>query len=128
MSLATTLTALLCVFGMCFGANAQAAESKPFACNLKAIRAAERPRYNELVKRLRAAIRTRAELSTGYEFTLDSKRITLPEAAEWISLERLCCPFLTLRLAATGNQEHWFLTLTGPEGVKALLDSEFPSR
>ena len=111
---------------MCAAADKDA---KPvFACNLKAISAAERPRYNELVKRIRAAIRDRSEISNGYAFKLDSKAVTLPEAAEWIVMERLCCPFLTLQLSAAGNQADWTLTLTGPEGVKPLIIEEFPAR
>ena len=66
-------------------------------------------------------------MSNGYAFKLDSKTITLPEAAEWISMERLCCPLLTLQLSAAGNQAYWVLILTGPEGVKPLLDAEFPT-
>jgi hypothetical protein len=97
-----------------------------FACNLNAIPAAERLRYQELVNRIRAALRERSEISNGYTFTLDSEAVTLPEAAEWISMERLCCPFLTLQLSASGQQPHWILTLTGPEDVKPLLDVEFP--
>jgi hypothetical protein len=126
MTTATVLlTSLLCV-GMCAAADK---EAKPvFACNLKAISAAERPRYNELVKRIRGAIRNRSEISEGYAFKLDSKSVTLPEAAEWIVMERLCCPFLTLKLSATGNQTDWTLTLTGPEGVKPLIVAEFPTR
>ena len=111
---------------MCVSAAAQKDASTVFACNLKAISATERPRYIELVKRVREAMRDRTEISNGYAFKLDSKTITLPEAAEWISMERLCCPFLTLQLSAAGNQTHWVLTLTGPEGVKPLLDVEFP--
>jgi hypothetical protein len=98
-----------------------------FACNLKAISAAERPRYNDLVKRIRAAIRDRSEISNGYVFKVASKAISLPEAAEWVSMERLCCPFLTLQLAASGNQADWLLTLTGPTGVKQLITAEFPA-
>lgn len=99
-----------------------------FACNLKAISPAERPRYNELVKRIRAAIRERAEISDGFAFKLDSKAVTLLETAEWITMERLCCPFLTLQLCAAGNQTDWMLTLTGPKGVKPLITAEFPTR
>jgi hypothetical protein len=99
-----------------------------FACNLKAISAAERPRYNELVKRVRVAIRGRNEISNGYAFRLDSKTVTLPEAAEWIGMERLCCPFLTFQLSSAGDQADWVLTLTGPEGVKPLITAEFPVR
>ena len=99
-----------------------------FACNLKTISSAERLRYDALVKRIREAMRDRMETSNGYVFKLDSKTVTLLEAAEWMGMERLCCPFLTLQLAASGNQTDWLLTLTGPEGVKSLLDAEFPAR
>jgi hypothetical protein len=61
-----------------------------------------RPRYNDLVKRLRSATRDRRELPDGYAFKLDSKAVSVPEVAEWISMERLCCPFLTLQLSASG--------------------------
>lgn len=97
-----------------------------FVCNLEAISAADRPRYKQLVKQLRAAMQNRAEIADGYAFKLDGNTITLPEAAEWISMERLCCPFLTLQLSASGTQTDWVLNLTGPEGVKPLLDAEFP--
>ena len=95
------------------------------ACDLSAISATDRPRYSDLVTRVRVAIQGRTEILDGYVFKLDSQAINLPEVAEWISMERLCCPFLTLQLSASGNQKHWVLTLTGPEGVKTLLDAEF---
>jgi hypothetical protein len=95
---------------------------------LNAISAADRPRYSELVKQVREAIRERIEVSDGYAFQLDGDALTLPEAAEWFSMERKCCPFLTLQLSVSGSQTHWTLMLTGPEGVKALIDAEFPSR
>lgn len=95
------------------------------ACNLNAFDAAERTRYNELVKRVRDAIGRRTEVSDGYAFELDGKRITLPETAEWMGMERLCCPFLTLQLRVTGTEDHWLVTLTGPAGAKALLAGTF---
>ena len=100
--------------------------AKVIACDPTAIEAADRPRYDKLVNRLRAAMRSREERSDGYAYYLDSATISLPEAAEWIELERRCCPFLTLELSASGSQEDWILTLTGPEGTKALLEVEFP--
>lgn len=106
-------------------ATAQDGATPVIACNLKAISASERPRYNDLMKRLRAAVRSRRELPDGYALRLDSKAITLSEVAEWMSLERLCCPFFTLQLSASGNEADWLLKLTGPEGVKAFLQTEF---
>ncbi|MGH9631431.1 MAG: hypothetical protein ACRD7E_24265 [Bryobacteraceae bacterium] len=79
------------------------------------------------MKRLRLAVRNRSEIANGYTFKLDSKAVTLPEAAEWISMERLCCPFLTLQLSVSANQPHWILTLTGPEGIFVGRADAWPS-
>lgn len=124
MTVATVIS-LLCVI-VC--AVAQDSASPVLACNIKAIGAAERPRYNDLEKRLRTTVRSRSEIPEGYVFKLDGKGIRLPEVAEWMSMERLCCPFLTLQLSASGNQGDWLLKLTGPAGIKALLEAEFPVR
>ncbi len=58
---------------------------------------------------------------------LDGHVISLPEVAEWISMKRRCCPFLSFQLSTSGNQSDWILKLTGPERVKALLQAEFPA-
>lgn len=85
-------------------------------------------RNNDLMKRVRAAVRNRSDERGGYIFNLDGNAITLPEVAEWISMERLCCPFLTFQLSTSGNHADWLLKLSGPAGVKALLEAEFPAR
>ena len=118
-----TRATLLCISLVCVGVCAAA--DVPLACNLKAISAAERPRYNDLVKRLRVAVTDRNELTDGYAYKLDAKKITLPEVAEWITMERLCCPFLTFQLDVKGNGDSQ-LTLRGPVGAKAILREEFP--
>ena len=101
--------------------------SSILACNIQAISGAQRPRYNDLVSRLRAAMRDRKELPDGYSYSLDSVKITLPEVSEWISLERLCCcPFLMFQLE--GASEVSRLTMRGPDGVKAILQQEFRIR
>ena len=116
------------LFFLCLSAASGQGSTPPFACNLKAISASERPRYNDLSKRVRAAIRGRAETANGYSLTLDGNAVSLTEAAEWIGFERLCCPFLTMELSASGDQADWVLTLSGPEGVKPLLNAEFPPK
>lgn len=40
-------------------------------------------------------------------------------------MERLCCPFLNFQLEVNGKHKDWWLSLTGPEGVKDFLDAEF---
>ena len=95
------------------------------ACNLKAISAVQRPRYQDLVFRLRAAMRDRKELPDGYNYSLDSAKITEPEVSEWIAMERLCCPFLVFQLEGAGETSR--LMMRGPEGAKAVLREEFPA-
>jgi hypothetical protein len=118
------LPALLCFSLACVGVFS-ATDSPSLACNLKAISASERPRYNGLIKQLRNALQDRSELSDGYSYKLDPKKITLPELAEWITMERLCCPFLAFQIDVKGNGDS-HLTLRGPAGAKAILSEEFP--
>ena len=100
-------------------------EASPvLACNIQAISAAQRPRYNDLVSRLRSAVRARTELPDGFSYSLDPAIITLPEVSEWITMERLCCPFLIFELEGAGEVSR--LTMRGPDGVKAVLREEFP--
>jgi len=96
------------------------------ACNLSAISASARPRYNELIGHLRAGIHERNELPDGYAFQLNEQCISLLEIAEWIGMERLCCPFLTFQLETNGEAPGFTLRLTGPAGVKTILETEFP--
>ncbi len=102
--------------------------SPVLTCNIQAISEVQRPRYNDLVSRLRAAIRDRNELPDGYRYSLDSAKFTLPEVSEWIAMERLCCPFLIFQFEAAGEGEDSRLTMRGPAGAKPLLQEEFPLR
>lgn len=95
------------------------------ACNITAIAAADRPRYLELSSLLRSAIQDASELADGYSFALTAERMDLLQVAEWIGMERRCCPFLTFELLVSGRQEEFFLKLMGPEGVKGILEHEF---
>src|SRR5437762_7047257 len=99
MMIATAVCVSLLCAGVC--ARAQNSAAPVIACDLKAIAAAERPRYVDLMKRLRAAVRARTELTDGYNYKLDGSAIKLKEVAEWIAMERLCCPFLDFQLGVS---------------------------
>lgn len=104
------------------------AQSNPapvFACNMKAISSTERIRYNVLMKKIKAGVKQQREITDGYAWELDGKALCLPEAAEWVAMERRCCPFLTLQLEATGTGTGYWINLKGPAGVKAFLVEEF---
>ena len=121
-----TITKSIVASLLCACAMAQSNQSTPvLACNMKAISSTERIRYNTLLEKLKTAVQQQKELADGYAWDLNGKRITLPEAAEWMTMERRCCPFLTLQLEATGNEVDFRINLKGPAGVKAFLVSEF---
>ncbi len=61
----------------------------PFACNMKAMNAEQRQRYDGLAKQLQMTIRDIKELPNGYAFRLPSETSTVKDAAEWITYERL---------------------------------------
>lgn len=94
------------------------------ACNLTAISPAQRPRYRDLADKLRGSIRDRRELSNGYTFTLATEAIALLEVAEWITMERRCCPFLAFQLEV--GDDALRLAISGPEPSKAILLDAFP--
>ena len=105
--------------------NHEAAGQKPGAtkasgltCNINGIPLQERARYGHLVEALRHAIQKRRELSDGYAFQMDTKHISTDQLAEWIELERKCCPFFGFEMHWTPQNGDVWLHLSGPEGVK----------
>jgi hypothetical protein len=102
-------------------------EDTPIVCTPNAIPASQRARYANLRQQLFAQAQAIQPLEDGYRFRLPSDAETLVMAAEFISLERLCCPFLSFQLEVTPS-EVWlaltsFRAAQGAE-VKALLRLE----
>jgi hypothetical protein len=50
---------------------------------------------------------------------------TILRAAEFISLERLCCPFFNFVLEVEPESGPLWLKMTGQDGVKQFLQAEF---
>lgn len=65
------------------------------------------------------------ELPNGYAFRYAMDSDTFRQAAEFVTLERLCCPFFEFELAAEKADGAMWLRLTGPEGVKDFIKLEF---
>jgi hypothetical protein len=97
-------------------------------CNINGIPLQERARYEQLVETLRHAIQKRRELPDGYAFQMDTKQIGTDALAEWIELERKCCPFFGFEIRWTPQNEAVWLNLSGPEGVKDFILDEFGLR
>jgi hypothetical protein len=97
----------------------------PISCNLNAFDKEHRRRHQFLTAQLRAAVLETLELPDGYSFRLPSDEATVQRTAEWITLERRCCPFLTFGLEAGRENGPLWLSLTGREGVKSFLKIDF---
>lgn len=121
MKITTSLLGLfVCMCGLAVGAD-----RPTLVCNRDAIGAQERPRYNDLLHKLRTSVHDRRELPDGYSFRLGEQSISLTEVAEWIRMERQCCPFLVFQIDVPAGNAEVQLTLRGPSGTKAILASEF---
>jgi|SRR5215831_17596038 len=100
----------------------------PLACNAAALNPAQRQRVVALVSRFRAVQLEIREMSSGYAIRLPSEASVLHDAAEYITLERQCCPFFDFALRAEREGGPVWLILTGRDGVKELARIEFGIR
>lgn len=102
----------------------QTEPNTPFFCDLAAMDAEQRARYRQVTQHMRAATPVIEELANGYalRFGMDSSLCLI--VAEFMTLERLCCPFLDLTLEVARESGPMQLKLTGREGVKQFLRAE----
>ena len=97
-------------------------EETVFACNLSALDKEQRLRYSVLSKQLFSSKQEIKELPDGFAVGFSANPQTIKDAAEFITYERLCCPFLNFELAIVG--ENLELRLKGAKGVKEFLKAE----
>ena len=63
------------------------------------------------------------ELPDGFAFRLAAEPALFQQAAEWISLERRCCPFVRFALESKEEDSVW-VGLSGGPGVKEAIAAE----
>lgn len=100
-------------------------ESRPIACNLSAFSPDERRRYDALRSRIASAIQDVQSTDRGFRLRVDTV-IPPPEIAEWIALERRCCPFMDVSVAIKRDDTTW-VELSGSRAVRDFLHEEFAS-
>jgi len=91
---------------------------------MTAIPADQRPVHITTSKDLFSRIAEFRELDNGYAFRFTDGPDLLAKLAEFISLEKLCCPFLSFVVDVEGEGGPVWLRLTGREGVKAFIREE----
>ena len=96
----------------------------PLACDMTAIAPEQRPQHLATSRELFARIEEVREMSNGYEFRLADSPLLLSQLAEFVSLEKLCCPFLNFAIEVEAEGGPVWLCLTGRDGVKAFIREE----
>jgi hypothetical protein len=96
-----------------------------FYCNTKALTPAERARHKELGDKLMRVPKDVVELEKGYEFQYSPSDVSILELADWVAAEGKCCPFFDFHIDLEREGALLCLRLTGPEGIKAFIRSEF---
>ena len=85
---------------------------------------AQRGMHMATSRELFSTVQAIQELPDGYEFHLTDDPQAIVKAAEFVSLEKLCCPFLNFAIEVKPEGGPVWLRLTGREGVKAFIREE----
>lgn len=99
-------------------------KESPFACDMTAIAPEQRGAHIATIEKLIRSVQGKRELPDGYAFELPNNSEVLLTAAEFISLERLCCPFFGFELQVEREGGSVWLSLTGRAGVKPFIMAE----
>lgn len=104
--------------------NVKSNES-PFACDMAALDATQRLRWDALLRQLSEKKQELQELLDGYALRFPAESQLVRDVAEFITYERLCCPFFDLELVVEREGGPLWLRIKGREGVKDFIRSEF---
>ncbi|SRR5712692_7629210 len=96
----------------------------PIACNFTALSTEQRAHRQALAQHMHAATQEICELPDGYAFRFPADPALCLRVAEFMTLERRCCPFFTFALELQHEGGPMWLRLTGRYGVKQFLQAE----
>lgn len=102
--------------------------SSSYFCDLDALTPQQRRRHGELARQLRPLVAEFRELTDGYAAELRSPHDVEATIEEFVTLERLCCPFFELVLDSENRSEAeriYILSITGPGDIKPFIRAEF---
>src|SRR5215831_11089270 len=95
----------------------------PVACDLTVLSQDQRKRHGELTRLVLSKRDSVKELENGYQLMFKNETDILLKIAEWMALERACCPFFSFSLEVEGNEMPVRLSLEGPDGTKQILQA-----
>ena len=94
------------------------------ACNWSALTTVQQERQRTLYQQLRADVQEVVELEDGYAFRHSPDRAVLLAVAEFVSNERLCCPFFEFGITVERAGGAVWLRITGAREAKQVLGAE----
>ena len=94
-------------------------------CNMGVFTPTQRENHSRVTRQLIQALQSVQEVEHGYEFLFPNETASISKIAEFISNERLCCPFLRFTFFVNSVSEPVSLSLTGPVGTQDFLRAEF---
>ena len=104
--------------------DADVRKESPIACDMSAIEPDRREQHVATGKGVFRAVTEIRERPDGYAFRLPDEPDVLVKTVEFISLEKLCCPFLSFVIEVEAEGGAVWLRLAGREGVKAFIREE----
>jgi hypothetical protein len=99
-------------------------EDEPIACDFRALDADEKRRQQTLFSQIYSAVQEVRDLPDGYALRLPSDAATMLATAEFVTLERRCCPFFAFALDFGPYGGPLWLRITGRAGVKEYARAE----
>ena len=100
--------------------NERSNAQSPIACDMSVLSPAQRQAHLENSRELFANVQAIRELPDGYEFQLADDPNAVVKVAEFVTLEKLCCPFLNFVINVEAEGGPVTLRLTGREGLRIL--------
>ncbi len=96
--------------------------------NLVAMDETQRSRYGVVSQHVESAALSTEPVAGGFAMRYPADADTILKLAEFITLERLCCPFFDFEIRLDAGAEQVELRLTGGPGVQEFLQAEIRSR
>ena len=96
------------------------------ACIVDAIPSTERSAHFSLLSHLFGTrVQAKVDVPNGSAFRFPPD--AFGQLAEFVSRERLCCPFLAFEIRVLADHGPLWLHMTGPEGTREFLAAELPA-
>ena len=96
----------------------------PLVCNMGVFTPTQRESHLQKTTELIQSVQRVQEVENGYEFKFANESRLILQVAEFISNERLCCPFLNFSLHIAPKRKPISLSLNGPIGTREFLRAE----